>query len=153
MNNPKLDFPTVIKTSIPSITKHPRNISPSSKHNTNQGRITFKPDISKPYLLSFLHSMYNSIKLNNYSSLKRNAKKTSINSFILPRKIFAQVVRSWYLLAVPSVLILTEPGEGNSHIKGRGRKTLPLRVLIPKKFNHVEIQHIILHWSFRRIFH
>ena len=43
------------------------------------------------------------------------------------------------------MLILTQPGEGNSHLTGRGRRTLPVRVLIPKKLNHVEIQHIILH--------
>ena len=78
MSNPKLDFFIVIKTSIPSITKHSLNISPSSKHNSNQGRITFKPDISKPHLLSFLHSMYNSIKLNNHSSL--NFKKHTENT-------------------------------------------------------------------------
>ena len=35
MSNPKPDCPTVIKTSIPSTTKHPRNISPNSKRNTN----------------------------------------------------------------------------------------------------------------------
>ena len=45
-NNPKPDFPTVIKTSIPSITKHPRNICPNnicpnSKRSTNQSIITF----------------------------------------------------------------------------------------------------------------
>jgi len=36
MSNPKPDCPTEIKTSIPSITKHPQNISPNSKHSTNQ---------------------------------------------------------------------------------------------------------------------
>ena len=46
MTNLKPDFPTVINRSIPSITKYLRNISPNSKCNTNQGRITFKPDIS-----------------------------------------------------------------------------------------------------------
>ena len=35
-------------------------------------------------------------------------------------------------LAAPSMLILTQSGEGNSHLTGRGRRTLPLRVLIPK---------------------
>jgi len=30
------------------------------------------------------------------------------------------------------MLILTQPGEGNSHLTGRGRRTLPLQVLIPK---------------------
>ena len=33
------------------------------------------------------------------------------------------------------MLILTQPGEGNSHLTGRGRRTLPVRVLIPKNFN------------------
>jgi len=59
MSNAKPNFPIVIKTSIPSITKHTLKISPSSKRNTNQGRITFKLDISKLHLLSFLDSMYN----------------------------------------------------------------------------------------------
>ena len=62
--------------------KHPRNINPSSKCSTNQGKITFKPYISKPYLLSFLHSMYNFIKLNNHSSL--NFKKRRENTNKLP---------------------------------------------------------------------
>ena len=30
------------------------------------------------------------------------------------------------------MLILTQSGEGNSHLIGSGRRTLPLRVLIPK---------------------
>ena len=47
MNNPKPDFFTIIKTNISSITKHPMNICPSSKRNTNQGRITFQSNISK----------------------------------------------------------------------------------------------------------
>jgi len=43
-------------------------------------------------------------------------------------------------LAAPSMLILTQPGEENSHLTGKGRRTLPVRVLIPKnlitlKFN------------------
>jgi len=37
MSNLKPDFPIVIKTSISSVTKHPHNICPSSKRNTNQG--------------------------------------------------------------------------------------------------------------------
>ena len=79
MSNPKPDFTTVIKTSISSITRHPRNTSPSSKRNTNQGRITFKPYISKPHILSFIHSMYNSIKLSNHSNLKfmKHREKTN----------------------------------------------------------------------------
>jgi len=76
MNNYKSDFFTVIKINISSITKHTRNISPRSKRSTNQSRMTFQPDISKPHLLSFLHSIYNSIKLTNQISLNlKNAKK------------------------------------------------------------------------------
>ena len=37
-----------------------------------------------------------------------------------------------YSLAVPSVLILTLLGEGNSYLTGRGWITLPIRVLIQK---------------------
>jgi len=72
MSSPKPDFYTVIKTSIPSITKHPNNICPNSKHNTNQCRVTFQPDISKSQLLSFLKNIYNFIKFNNQNSLKNN---------------------------------------------------------------------------------
>ena len=79
MSNLKPDFLTVIKTSIPSITKHQQNISPKRKRNTNQCRITFKSDISKPHLLSFLHSMYNSIKLNNHSCLNFKTRKKITN--------------------------------------------------------------------------
>jgi len=39
MSNPKPDFPTVIKTSISW--KHPKNIGPNRKRNTNQSKITF----------------------------------------------------------------------------------------------------------------
>jgi len=35
MSKPKPDFATVIKTSIPSITKHPQYTSPNSKCSTN----------------------------------------------------------------------------------------------------------------------
>jgi len=38
-------------------------------------------------------------------------------------------------LAAPSVLILTQSGEGNFHLTGRGRRTLPVRVLIPKNLS------------------
>ena len=97
MSNPKPNFPTVIKTSLPSITKHPKNICLSSKRTTNQSRITFQPDISKPNLLTFLHSMYNPIKLNNQSSLNfKKRKKAPINSPILPQKIPPQVARPGY---------------------------------------------------------
>ena len=133
MSNPKPDFPTIIKTNIPLMTKDPRNISPNSKRNTNLGKITFKHDISKPRLLSFLHSMYKSIKLGNYSSLNFKKRKESTNKLPhTPTKIPPQVARSGYSLAVPLVLILTQPGEGNSHLTGRERRILPLRVLIAK---------------------
>ena len=118
MRNPKPDFPTVIKTSIPSITKHSWNIN--SKRNTNQDKITFKPDISKPHLLSFLHSMYNSIKLSNHSSPHTPTEDTSTSS------------KSKIPLSAPSVLVLTQHGEENSYLTGRRRRTLPLWVLIPK---------------------
>jgi len=39
------------------------------------------------------------------------------------------------------MLILTQPGEGNSHLTGKGRRTLPLRVLIPK--NLITLKSII----------
>jgi len=48
MSKPKPDFATVIKKNILSVKKYSRNINPSSKCNTNQGRITFKLDINKP---------------------------------------------------------------------------------------------------------
>jgi len=51
---------------------------------------------------------------------------------ILPRKIPPQVARPGYPLAAPSVLILTQPSEGKSNLTERGRRTLPVRVLIPK---------------------
>jgi len=92
MRNLKPDFLTVIKTSIPSITKHPRNISPSIKRNTNQGRITFKPDISKPHVLSFLHSMYNSIKLSNYTSLNVKKHKESTNKHYKKNANYIQII-------------------------------------------------------------
>ena len=133
MNNPELDFLTVIKTSIPSITKHPRNISPSSKRNTNQSRITFKPNINKPHLLSFLHSMYNSIKLINHCSL--NFKKRRENTNKLPHTPTKNTSTSSKTRIHPissSVLILTQFGGGNSYLTEKGRKTLLLRVLIPK---------------------
>jgi len=83
--------------------------------------------------LNFLQSIYNSIKLSNRSSLNiKKCTKTPINSLILPWKIPPQVARPGYPLASPSVLILTYPDEGNSHLAGRGRKSLPIQVLIPK---------------------
>jgi len=133
MSNPKPDCPTEIKTSISSITKHPQNISPSNKRNTNQGRITFKPDISKFHLLSFLHSMYNSIKLNNQSSLNLKKRSKSTNKFShTPTKNTSTSSKTRIPLAASLVLILTQPGEGNSHLTSRGRRTLPKKNLIPK---------------------
>ena len=133
MSNPKPVFPTIIKISIPSTTKHPQNISPSSKLSTNQDRITFKSNISKPHLLSFLHSMYNSIKLSNHSSLNFKKCRESTNKLLhTPTKNTSISSKTRYPLASPSMLILTQPGEGNSHLTGKGRRTLPLQVLIPK---------------------
>jgi len=65
--------------------------------------------------------MYNSIKLSNLSSLNFKKHRESINKLpILPRKIPPQVAKPGYPLAAPSMLILTQPGEGNSHLTGRG---------------------------------
>jgi len=72
MSNSKPDFFTVIKTIISSITKHPMNICPSSKCNTNQGKVTFE-------LLSFLQSIYNFIKFSNQSILNVNKRRESSN--------------------------------------------------------------------------
>jgi len=74
--------------------------------------------------------MYNSIKLSNHNNL--DFKKRKENTNILPQKIPPQIARPGYPLAAPSVLILTQPGEGNSHLTERGQRILPLRVLIPK---------------------
>jgi len=62
----------------------------------------------------------------------KKCRKSTNKLPILPRKIVSQVARPGYLLAAPSVLILTQLGEGNSHLTGRGRRNLPVRVLIPK---------------------
>ena len=132
MSNRKPNFPTIIKTSISSITKHPRNICPSSKRITNQSRITFQPDISKPHLLSFLHSMYNPIKPNNQSRLNFKKCKKSSNKFSHnPTKNTSTSSKTKISLTAPLVFILTQPGEGNSHLIGRGQRTLLVRVLIP----------------------
>jgi len=80
MSNPKPGFPTLIKTNISSITKHLINIGSSNKHNTNQNRITFHPDISKTHLLNFLHSMYH--KLSNQSSLNFKKCRENFNKFL-----------------------------------------------------------------------
>jgi len=84
--------------------------------------------------------MYKSIKHNNHNSLNlKIVEKTLINSPILPQKIPPQVARPGYPLAAPSMLILTQPGEGNSHLSGKGRRTLPLRVLIPKNLSMLKL--------------
>jgi len=145
MSNLKPDFPTVIKTSIQSITKHPQNISSSSKRNTNQGRITFKLDINKPLLLSFLHSIYNSIKLSNHNSLNFKKHRESTNKFLLtPTENTSTSSKTMIPLATPSVLILTQPGEGNSSNRKK-MKNFTITSINTKKLNHLEIQHIILH--------
>jgi len=72
--------------------------------------------------------MYNSIKLNNHNCLNFKKCKESTNK--LPREIPPQVARPGYPLAALSVLILTQLGEGNSLLTGRGQRTLPVRVLI-----------------------
>ena len=120
MNNPKPNFPIVIKTSISSIMNHRRNISPNRKRNTNQCRITFKPDISKLHLLSFLHSMYNFIKLNNHNGLNFKKHKKSTNKLPhIPTKNTTTSSKTRIPLSTPLVLILTQSGEENSHLTGR----------------------------------
>ena len=112
MSNPKPNFFIVIKTSIPSITK-PMNIGPSSKRSTNQSRITFQPDISKPHRLSFLHSMYNPIKLSNQSSLNFKERRENSNKFPhSPTENISTNSKTRIPLIAPSVLI----GEENSHL-------------------------------------
>jgi len=84
--------------------------------------------------------MYNPIKLSNQSSLNFKKRRKNSNKFpILPRKIPPQVAKPGYPLAAPSMLILTQPGEGNSHLIGRGRRTLPVRVLIPKNLSTLKL--------------
>ena len=120
MSNPKPDFPTVIKTSISFITKHPRNISLNNKLSTNQGRITFKLYISKSHLLGFLHSMYNSVKLSNHNSLNFKKHRESTNKLAhTPTKNTSTSSKTRIPLAVPSMLILTQPSERNSHLTRR----------------------------------
>jgi len=96
--------------------------------------------------------MYNSIKLNNQSRLNiKEAKKS-------PQKIPPQVARPREPLTT-LLVFLTKPEEGNSHQTRRNShrtrrdKTLPLRVLIPKKLKYIEIKNIILYKTFRRITH
>jgi len=45
----------------------------------------------------------------------RNTEKAPIKSPTCPQKIPPQVARPGYPLAAPSVLILTQPGEGKKH--------------------------------------
>ena len=106
------------------------NICLSSKCSTNQSRITFQ---SKPHLLSLLHSMYNPIKLNNQNSLNFKEHRESSNKFPhTPKENTSTSSKTRISLTVPSMLILTHPDEENSHLTGRGRRTLLVRVLIPK---------------------
>jgi len=85
--------------------------------------------------------MYNSIKLSNYSSLNFKKRRKRTNKFFhTPTENTSTSSKSRIPLSAPSMLILTQPGEGNSHLTGIGRRTLPLRVLISKnlimlKFN------------------
>jgi len=77
--------------------------------------------------------MYNFIKLNHHSSL--NFKKHNENTNKLPytpTKNISTSSKTKIPLADPSVLILTQSGKENFHLTGRGRRTLPLQVLIPK---------------------
>jgi len=133
MSNPKPYFPTVIKTSISSITKQPWNISPSSKRGKNQGRITFKLYISKPHLLSFLHSMYNSIKLSNHRSL--NFKKRRENTDKLshtPTKNTSTSSKTRIFSSSP-INVNFNPAWWRELPFNRKRwRTLPVRILIPK---------------------
>jgi len=99
--------------------KNPRYIGPNRKHSSTQSRITFQLGISKSHFFSFLQSMYNLIKLSNQNNM--NFKKRRKSSNILPRKITPQVTRSGYLLAAPSMLILTQPDEGNSRLTDHKR--------------------------------
>jgi len=77
--------------------------------------------------------MYNFIKLNNHSSLNFKKRKESTNKFFhTPAENSSTSSKTRIPLAAPSVLILTHPSEGNSHLTGREQRILPLRVLIPK---------------------
>jgi len=44
----------------------------------------------------------------------------------MKKYLHMHVARPGYPLAAPSMLILTQPDEGNSHLIGRGRRTLPV---------------------------
>ena len=115
MSNPKSDFPTVIKTSIPSITKHPQNISLNSKHNTNQYRITFKSDISKFHILNFLHSKYNFIKLNNHSSLNFKKRRENIDKLIHTNETFNFFRFQIQVLQIKKAMKKNYTSEKNNH--------------------------------------
>ena len=146
MSNPKSDFSTVIKTSISLITKQPRNISPSSKRNTNQSRITFQPDISKPHLLSFLHSMYNPIKLSNQSNL--NFKKRRESSNKIPHTPTKNTSTSSKTKISPSspISVNFNPVWWKKLSFNRKRtKNFTSTSINTKKRDHVKIQHVILH--------
>jgi len=65
--------------------------------------------------------MYNSIKLSNQSSLNIKESRETINKLpIIPRKIPLQAAGPGEPLAAPSILILSQPSEGNCHLTGRG---------------------------------
>ena len=126
--------------------KYPWNISSSSKYNTNQCRITFKPNISKSHLLSFLHSMYNSIKLNNHSNL--NFKKHNESTNKLPHTPTKNTSTSNKTRISPSSPISVNFNQAWSRELPSNRKrtkNFTTMSINTKKLNHVEIQHIILH--------
>jgi len=61
-----------------------------------------------------------------------NFKKRREGSNKFPHTPTEKVERPRYPLAASSVLILTQPSEGNSHLTGEGQRTLPIQVFIPK---------------------
>ena len=78
--------------------------------------------------------MYNSIQLSNHSSLNFKKLRESTNKLPhTPTENTSTSNKTRIPLTAPSVLILTQSGEENSHLTGRGQRTLPLRILIPKK--------------------
>jgi len=87
MRKPKLDFLTVIKTVFHQL----RNIHGTLVLAANATQT--KTDIGKPYLLSFLHNMYNSIKLNNHIGLNFKKRRENTNKLShTSTKIHSQVV-------------------------------------------------------------
>jgi len=154
MSNPKPYFPTVIKTSMLSITKQPWNNSPSNKRGKNQGRITFKLYISKSRLLSFLHNMYNSIKLSNHKSL--NFKKRRENTDKLshtPTKNTSTSSKTIIFSSSPINVNFNPTWWRELSFNRKKTKNFTSTNINTKKLNHIEIQYIILHWNFKRISH